>query len=267
MSQQKPTDRWNAEHYKKHSEAQFRGALEVLNEYPFRGDEDVLDIGCGDGRLTAQIAAQLPEGTALGIDASENMIQSAQQEFQEVHNLSFVCARAENFMSNKKYDLVVSFHAFHYIENQPQALQNIYSMLKPGGTLFIRTAGGNAPAIEAVFDQEEWKKQFPVCIEETWHAKTAKDYQSMLTQSGFENITIDTIHVGRFFESAEAFIGYAMGWVPYVTGLSPEKSLAFSRDLADSVKSSMKREDPAGRLELITPMALIWAQKPARSQT
>lgn len=253
-------DRWNAEHYRKHSATQFEGALAILNNCHFKGNEVVLDIGCGDGRVTAEIATHAPNGTVLGIDASADMIQACKQTFGQVKNLAFQCVSAEDFVTDNKFDLVVSFNAFHWIQDQEKVLKNIYQMLKPGGVFVLWTSGGNAVAIDEVFCREHWQKEF-VSTEETWHGKNTQDYKNILLQCGFEDIKAETIQASRFFDNTEAFVNHCMAWVPYATGLSHDKALEFSSELADNVRSKMKIEDPQGRIEYVIPMALIWAQK------
>ena len=61
---------WDAADYAQHSSLQEAMAGEVMALLNLRGNERVLDVGCGDGRLTARIAERLPDGDVLGVDAS-----------------------------------------------------------------------------------------------------------------------------------------------------------------------------------------------------
>jgi len=260
MEKPKENDRWNAEYYKQHSAIQFNGALDILNNILFEGNEDIIDIGCGDGKITAEIANYLPNGTVLGIDASENMIQVCKQYYGHIKNLSFQCISADNFVISMKFDIVVSFFTFHWIENQYKALNNIYQMLKQGGVLIIKTSSGNCPEIAEVFERESWGKQIPLG-QNMWYGKTADEYEQILIKCGFKNIKIETIQASRFFNTTVDFVNYAMGWVPHVTGLSNNKAIAFAHDLAVNVRAKMKRKDLQNRIELISPIVVIRTQK------
>ncbi|MBN2267436.1 MAG: class I SAM-dependent methyltransferase [Candidatus Babeliaceae bacterium] len=252
---------WNAEHYQQHSDTQYQGALKIINKLPFKGNERVLDIGCGDGRLSALIASKISNGNVIGIDSSENMIQTATQTFREVPNLSFIHARAEDFTTvENSFDLIVSFFAFHWITDQLKVLSTIHRLLKPNGVAIIKTAQGSNPAFAEIFDSPRWQKQIHD-TKEKWHGKNAKDYQQILSQCGFTKIEIETTEESQFFGNYEEFVGFAMSWVPYTTGLAPKKALEFAHDLAKNVKSKMKKPDPRGRIELVTPLLTIWAQK------
>ncbi|AKB75292.1 Trans-aconitate 2-methyltransferase [Methanosarcina lacustris Z-7289] len=67
-------DFWNPELYASSSSAQKSWGLELLTKLPLTGSERILDVGCGDGKLSAEIAKKLPESFVLGIDLSEAMV-------------------------------------------------------------------------------------------------------------------------------------------------------------------------------------------------
>ena len=64
------TEKWNPVDYHRHSYPQYAFALGLLERLRLNGDERILDVGCGDGKVTAALAARVPRGSVLGIDAS-----------------------------------------------------------------------------------------------------------------------------------------------------------------------------------------------------
>lgn len=68
---------FDGEKYKKASSHQKEWGNKIIAEFNFKGDEHILDLGCGDGNLTLQLAEIIPNGFVLGIDASQGMIDSA----------------------------------------------------------------------------------------------------------------------------------------------------------------------------------------------
>ena len=77
---------WNAETYHRVSNPQFDWGTVVLARLPLDGDECVLDVGCGTGRLTEQLFARLPEGRVIGIDQSSNMVRVARDYLEPQGN-------------------------------------------------------------------------------------------------------------------------------------------------------------------------------------
>ena len=86
-----PTARWNAADYAANSLVQQTWARELIAQLKLRGDERILDVGCGDGKVTAEIARAVPRGAAAGIDASPQMIEFARKTFrpEKFPNLKF----------------------------------------------------------------------------------------------------------------------------------------------------------------------------------
>lgn len=74
---------WDAKDYAKNSQNQFRWAKELIPKLKLKGNEALLDIGCGDGKITVELAKCLPYGRAVGIDSSAGMINLAQNAFPQ----------------------------------------------------------------------------------------------------------------------------------------------------------------------------------------
>lgn len=120
------------EHYRKL-------ALRHLN---LQGHERVLDVGCGTGILTRQIAARLNTESAvsIGIDAAPNMIRVARKKAKNIQNIQFKTALAEKLpYEDASFDCAVSTFFFHHIDYdlKLRSLNELWRTLKPGGTLLI----------------------------------------------------------------------------------------------------------------------------------
>ena len=135
-------DTWNSEHYKKYSSFQnHEWALASLENIHFTGGETILDVGCGDGNITAKVAQKVPNGSVIGIDLSPSMIKAAKESYAHAANLSFDIADATSFSFKQKFDYVTCFFVLHWIEDQLTVLKNIKKALKPNGkTIIIMSA-------------------------------------------------------------------------------------------------------------------------------
>jgi len=87
MGQGNQGDRWDAGDYEQSSSAQLVWARELIAKLNLQGDECVLDLGCGDGKITAEIAKLLPKGSAVGIDSSQAMaqVEEAQRQYAQIN--------------------------------------------------------------------------------------------------------------------------------------------------------------------------------------
>src|SRR5262245_10086076 len=131
---------WHASDYYRQSGLQQAMAEEQLGRLTLEGSERALDVGCGDGKITAEIAARLPRGSALGVDPSRDMIAFASARFgpPAQANLRFEVADARRLPYRDEFDLVVSFNALHWVPEQDAALGSIRAALKPGGRALLR---------------------------------------------------------------------------------------------------------------------------------
>jgi trans-aconitate 2-methyltransferase len=178
---------WNAELYRERSSLQQTMATEVLQALEVTGSERVLDVGCGDGRITSEIAHRLPEGYVVGVDASSNMIDLASRKTGP--NLRFEVADARSLPFNHEFDLVVSFNALHWIREQDLALSSIHKSLKPDGTAHLRLVPmGARKSIETVLEETRtspaWSEYF--CeFRDPYLRLTEEEYCSVAQKSGF----------------------------------------------------------------------------------
>src|SRR5262245_55034245 len=125
---------WDASEYARQSQLQAAMAAEVLALLELEGSERILDVGSGDGKITAQIAARVPRGAVIGVDPSHEMIAFASSHFVSSNrqsNLQFEVADARSLPFRNQFDLIVSFNALHWVPNQDAALRSIRLAMKP----------------------------------------------------------------------------------------------------------------------------------------
>ena len=147
---------WDAAAYARVSALQQAMAAEVLAGLDLAGTERVLDVGCGDGRVTAAIAARVPGGSVLGVDPSPAMIALATERFgpAEHPNLRFEAGDARTLPYRAAFDLVVSFNALHWVPEQDAVLGSIRAALKPDGRAVLRfVPAGERTSLEDVIEE------------------------------------------------------------------------------------------------------------------
>jgi trans-aconitate 2-methyltransferase len=230
---------WKPSEYARISGLQHAMAEEVLSLLDLRGSERVLDIGCGNGKTTSEIAARVPAGSVTGVDFSADMVAFARANYEATHsNLKFEVADARRLRFESQFDLVVSFNALHWIPEQALALRSIHTALKQGGLAQLRLVPkGERKSLEDVLEETRlsprWQQYFQTFHDPYLHL-TPEQYSDLATQNGFEVSSLHTQAKAWDFESREAF--HAFGNVTFVewTQHIPEgERPAFIEDVLD----------------------------------
>ncbi len=158
---------WHASDYHHEASLQRAMAQEQLGRLTLDGGERVLDVGCGDGTVTAEIAARAPRGSVLGVDPSRDMIGFATSRFgRSAHaNLQFAVGDAARLQYQDEFDLVISFNALHWVVDQTAALGGIRAALKPSGRALLRFVPEGPresleDVIEKVRQRPQWAEHF-----------------------------------------------------------------------------------------------------------
>ena len=142
--------RWDPKVYEKSSSAQQKWAEELLSKISIRGDERILDIGCGDGKITAEVALLVPRGSVVGLDNSREMMSFARDRFppESWPNLEFQYGDASKLQYEDEFDLILSFACLHWVQDHGPVLEGIRRSLKNGGRILMQFGGqGNAAGI------------------------------------------------------------------------------------------------------------------------
>ena len=108
-----------------------------------RGDEVVLDAGCGTGRLTAELVEALPHGRVVDLDRSQNMLRSAREHLAQFGSRRrLVSCDLSLLPFVRAFDGIVSTAAFHWVLDHDQLFMNLRRALVPGGWLEAQCGGG-----------------------------------------------------------------------------------------------------------------------------
>jgi trans-aconitate methyltransferase len=215
---------WNPSDYAANSAVQQAWARELIGRLALRGDESVLDVGCGDGKITAELARALPRGRVVGVDASAEMIAFARETFpsRAVKNLRFEICDARKLGSVPgPFDLVFSNAALHWVDDHEAVLRGAAAVLKPGGRLMISCGGkGNAHDVFLAFRPEmrsaRWREFFRR-MAPAYFFHAPEDYQQWLPRAGFKVLSLKLAPKNAVYAGAEGFATWLRStWLPYV---------------------------------------------------
>ncbi len=231
---------WNAQDYAKNSANQQQWARELIPKLKLKGNETLLDIGCGDGKITAEIALCLPDGRAVGVDSSEKMINLAQSSFakKDYPNLCFQVMDARKLTFQSEFDVAFSNAALHWIVDQKAVLKGVYESLKPGGRLLFQMAGkGNAKDVLGIInelaDVKPWQ-QFFRGMPFPYGFFDAEEYRGFLKGVGLVAERVELFPRDMKHNGAEGLAGWVRTtWLPFTDRLSEALRARFVQEIVD----------------------------------
>lgn len=138
---------WNAGVYHQVANPHVEWGLKVLDGLELNGDETVADVGCGTGRVTAELLNRLPGGRVIAIDRSANMIEEAKSHLEprygdQVGYLQADLLTIQPSDIGEPVDLVFSTATFHWIRDHDTLFSRLFALLKPEGRLVAQCGGG-----------------------------------------------------------------------------------------------------------------------------
>jgi trans-aconitate 2-methyltransferase len=229
---------WDAPEYARISALQEAMSREVLELLKLERNERVLDVGCGQGKITAQIASRTPRGSVVGVDPSHDMISFAQSHFGALPNLRFQVADARALPFTQEFDLVVSFNALHWVPDQEAALRSIHNALVRDGKAQLRLVpAGPRQSLESVVEdirrEAKWDTYFRD-FADPYLRLTAEEYGAVAQRCGFRVVQITIKDPEWDFGSRAAFAHFsAVGCVAWTSCLPQEERAHFIDEVLD----------------------------------
>jgi trans-aconitate 2-methyltransferase len=154
-----PPRDWNATSYERMSAPLEAMGRDVLDRLDLRGDERVLDAGCGTGRVTAALLERLPHGEVVAVDGSPAMIEAARERLGDAADLRV--ADLVELELDRPVDAILSTATFHWIADHDRLFARLLELLSPGGRLAAQCGGaGNIAALKAAAERVGEREPF-----------------------------------------------------------------------------------------------------------
>lgn len=183
---ERPRD-WNAASYQRVSAPLEAMGREVLDRLELRGDERVLDAGCGTGRVTAALVERLPRGRVVAVDGSPSMVAQARERLGP--DVEVFVADLLELELDEPVDAILSTATFHWIADHDALFASLRRALRPGGRLVAQCGGaGNIASVHAAARQAAADPPFRPHFEGwqgPWNFATPEDTERRLRAAGF----------------------------------------------------------------------------------
>lgn len=232
----------DAKIYHNNSTLQWHIALRTIDLIPLMQSDRILDIGCGDGKITALLAMKVANGSVLGIDISQSMIDFASYHYPQMSypNLSFQKQDGAKLSFENQFDCVVSFSALHWILDQEKALKAIHRALIPGGRVCIHTYGKSIMNVTSIADllisTEKWAAHFPSYTKQRVFF-TEEEYRELLEQADFQQIEVIGSWDDTPFPNRQALIDFARPLLNFIRHLPQDLQQQFVEEVVDQIVS------------------------------
>jgi trans-aconitate 2-methyltransferase len=241
------TYEFDGKKYEKASAHQREWGAKLITELDLQGTERILDLGCGDGTLTARIADLLSSGEVVGIDASKGMIEAARPK--ERGNLHFILMDINDIDFIDEYDVVFSNATLHWVKDHRRLLLNAMEALRDDGKLRFNFAGdGNCShffkVIREAMGLDLFKKHFSR-FEWPWYTPTIGEYESLVEQIGLRQARVWEENADRFFPDAEDMIKWVdqPSLVPFLACISGPDRDSFRDFVVSRMVDETQQED------------------------
>jgi trans-aconitate 2-methyltransferase len=239
MSGEPQMTEWNAGEYYERSALQKWLADKSLTGLDLGGSERVLDVGCGDGKITAEIAERVPSGSVVGVDPSTAMIDFAREHFLADHaNLRFAVGDTTRLSYRGAFDLVVSFNALHWVPDQMAALRCIRDAIRPSGRALLQLVSrGERKSLEAVIEETRedprWSRYF-AGYERPYVHMPPEEYRRLAERCGLRVDRLDVALEAWDFGSRAAFAAFGqVTFVEWTRKIPAAERAAFVADVLD----------------------------------
>jgi trans-aconitate methyltransferase len=254
---------WNGHDYERHSFQQRAWGGDLIAELTLRGDERILDLGCGDGTLTERLAALVPRGSVLGIDAAPEMLEAAQGKCGPNMRVTALDIRQLDFTA--EFDLAFSNATLHWVQEHAAVLTKIHHALRPGGIMRVQFgADGNCPTFAGCVRRQmaaaPYREAF-ASFSWPWFFPSLPDYEALLAASPFIEWRAWIEPKEARFPTPEALVGWTdnPALIPFVQALPPTLRQSF-RDAVVADMLDRTRQPDGSHLEPFRRMN-VWARR------
>jgi trans-aconitate 2-methyltransferase len=254
------TDSWNPKQYQKFEKERNKPFFDLVNLIDVNTEMNVVDLGCGTGKLTKFLHESIKAAKTLGIDYSESMLKEA-ESIREPH-LSFQKNDISTFNPSEKYDLIFSNAALQWVSDHPELFKRLSDFLNENGQFAFHMPANfdfpthllaNEVAEDNLFRDDVKNGKPPAVL-------TIDEYAQLLYQLGFKNQLVKAQIYPHVLDSSDSLIEWVKGsLLTYYKGLlSEEKYAEFLNRYSKKIKQHFGEN---GSVFFPFKRIFIWAEK------
>jgi trans-aconitate 2-methyltransferase len=255
MSRSVSTVEWDARAYHRLSNPHVSWGERVLERLPLRGDETVIDAGCGTGRLTERLLERLPRGNVVALDRSPAMIEQARTNLARFGDrVTFHCCDLLALPEELRADAIFSTATLHWVLDHDRLFRALFAVLRPGGWLVAQCGGeGNLAEIRARGDahfRAPPLAQFFEGWDGPWEFADPQTTADRLLRAGFVDIETKLLDAPTPFADADEYRAF-LGQVVLATYLDRIPGENERAAVLDRLVEAARHDDPPLTLDYV----------------
>ena len=233
---------WDPKQYHKFQAERSAPFFDLLALVEVRPNLRVVDLGCGTGELTRQLADALPESDVTGIDTSSQMLDAARAHSVSSPNLRF--EKGDQAQLTGEWDLIFSNAALHWSENHQELIPRLYNKLAPGGQIAVQVPSNHNHISHQIYREVASEEPFRTALNSFQRyapVLSIDEYARLLFASGAEDIVVFEKVYAHVLENADAVVEWISGTalVPYFERLGE-----FKESFLDAIRDKMRAALP-----------------------
>lgn len=207
---------WDPHQYHKFQAQRSTPFYDLLALVEVRPNLKVIDLGCGTGELTRQLAEALPGSDVTGLDSSPQMLEKAASfAGQSLH-----FAQGDQSQLTGEWDLIFSNAALHWSENHGELIRSLFGKLRPGGQIAVQVPSNFGHISHQIIRETAGEEPFRTLLlgyQRYAPVLTIDQYAQLLYSCGAEQIVVFEKVYPHILENADAVVEWISGTacVPY----------------------------------------------------
>ena len=250
---------WNPDQYHKFQSERAAPFYDLLALVAVRHKLKVVDLGCGTGELTQQLAAKLPGSDVIGLDSSPHMLKKAAAFARP----GLVFEQGDQATLTGEWDLIFSNAALQWSENHAELIPYLYDHLKPGGQIAIQVPSNHNHISHQIYRETASEEMFKFILQGFQRyapVLSIDDYARLFFRCGAEDILVFEKVYPHVLEDSDAVVEWISGTalVPYFERLGKYKD-----DFVNSIREKMRAAMPDSPVFYPFKRTLFSARKPS----